>query len=246
VLRRRRRASGGRTDITRLYRNPAQLQVLAGLLAGSPRPLRLLVYGVADGAEAVSLLAAIAPDADDDVLVLGRDLDEGLLAAARAGGYLPGHAPDGLPPAALAVLEPRAGSGWIVRAEQRPRLRYEVGDVGAAGEGATGDFDLVTCQNTLVTFDPDRIGPAVAGLAANVRPGGLLALGGGPLDHVPAAAVALGLEPILDDVEAVHESWEVQRRFWENADPPCWALEPFDADHGDGPVRYATLFRCPA
>ena len=234
----------GRTNITRLFRNPAQLLVLARVV---PRPeagvTRILVYGVADGAEAVSLLATFLPRDGTDVVVVGRDVDDELLAAAEVGTYLPGHAPGGLPAAGEAVLERRRGGGWTVRPEHRGALRFERGDVHHAGADAAGAFDLVVCQNTFVLFDPPSIPPAVAGLAAHVAPGGILALGGGPLEVVPAAAAAAGLEPVLDDVELVHEGWEVQRAFWSNPVRPPWALEPFDPTHPEAPVRYATLFR---
>lgn len=241
MLRRRRfGAAGGRTDITRLFRNPPQLEVLAAHLAGRPRPLRVLVYGVADGAEAVSLLAFLAPE-PGTAAVVGRDVDDDLLACARAGRYLPEHAPAGLPPEAEAVLEP-AGRGWSLRAERRGDLRYEAGDVRRAGEDAAAAHDLVCCQNTLVMFDADDVGPAIAGLAGHVAPGGLLALGGGPLDQVAPAARSCGFEPVLDRVGEVHEAWEVQRRFWDNDRPPRWALEPYDPRHPHGPERYASVF----
>jgi len=244
VLRRRRGAASWRTDVTRLFRNRAQLAVLERSVRVQDGS-RLLVYGVADGAEAVSLLATLAPDPATDVVIRGRDLDDALLRAAEEGSYLPAHAPDGLPAAAASVLRPARGGGWTVRPDRRAALRYEHGDVLDAHLDAAGEHLLVACQNTLVLFDPESIAAAVAGLAAHVAPGGVLCLGGGPLDLVPAAAVAAGLEPVLDDVEAVHEGWEVQRRFWDNPVRPAWALGPYDPHHPDAPLRYTTVFRRP-
>jgi hypothetical protein len=244
LLRRRRARRPARTHITRLFRNRAQLAVLARLLPPGP-PCSVLVYGVADGAEAVSLLAVLAPEGHEPVQVRGRDLDDELLAAARTWRYEAGHAPDGLPPEGERVLEAH-GEGWQVRPERRAALAYERGDVLDAVQDATAAHQLVCCQNTLTLFDPAEVAPAMAGLVAHLAPGGLLAVGGGPLDHVAAAALALGMEPVLDDVQAVHEGWEVQRAFWDNPVRPPWALEPFDAQHPGAPARYATLFRKPS
>lgn len=246
VLRRRKQGGGSpRTDVTRLFRNRAQLGVLSRALLPLVDGDRILVYGVADGAEAVSLLAVLVPDPSTEVRLVGRDVDDALLTAAADGRYLPAHAPDGLPSTAATVLEPAPGGGWRVLPERRRQLHYERGDVLDAGEDAAGDHRLVCCQNTLTLFEPASIGPAVAALAAHVAPGGLLCLGGGPLDLVPGAAVAAGLEPVHDDVEAVHEGWEVQRAFWDNPVRPPWALEPYDAGHPEAPLRYTSVFRRP-
>ncbi|OWY61235.1 hypothetical protein B7486_64860, partial [cyanobacterium TDX16] len=205
----------------------------------------VLVYGVADGAEAVSLLATLAPTEHDPLVVRGRDLDDELLAAARTYRYEPEHAPDGLPAEADRVLE-ADGAGWVVRRSRRSALVYERGDVLEADADADGSHQLVCCQNTLTLFEPADVRVAVGALVDQVAPGGLLALGGGPLDHVAPAAIDVGLEPVLDEVEAIHEAWAVQRTFWEHPVRPAWALEPFDPAQAAGPARYATLFRRPA
>lgn len=242
LLRRRRARRPARTHLTRLFRNRAQLRVLARLLEpGSVRSA--LVYGVADGAEAVSLLAVLAPDEADPMVIVGRDVDDGLLAAARTYRYLPDHAPGGLAPEGARVLEPD-GDGWIVRTERRGALTYEHGDV-LEPTGDDGTHPLVCCQNTLTLFTPEQVERAVVGLADRLAPGGVLAVGGGPLDHVTGAAAKVGLEPVLESVREVHDGWTVQRAFWDHATRPAWALEPYDPQHPEGPARYATLFRWP-
>ena len=118
-----------RTDITRLFRNPPQLALLRRLLPEPALGVRCLLYGVADGAEAVSLLATLAPEPGDPVEIVGRDLDASLLDAARTWTYLPGHAPDGVDlDQYRRVIEAEPGGGWAVREPYRPMLRYEVGD----------------------------------------------------------------------------------------------------------------------
>lgn len=249
VLRRRRsmsrnsQGSDKRTDITRLFRNPAQLEQIADLLR-EREAVSVLVYGAADGAEVVSLLATLAAPGDRQVSIRGRDLDESLIEAARSWCYLPQHAPDGLPDAASRVLEPRPVEGWQVRESYRQCLTYEVGNVLDAASDASASYDLVCCQNTLTLFAPNDIERAISGLVAHVCPGGFIALGGGPLDIISKIALESGLQPVLEDAERIHESWTVQRQFWNNNHKPRWALEPFGF-HGEEPVRYATLFRKP-
>lgn len=232
-----------RTTITRLFRNPPQLALLAALVGADGGSALIRIYGVADGAEAVSVLVSLAPDEEDTLRIEGFDISDDYLRAADDLCFTPGHFGEGVDPAAFAAHLEAVAGGWRLRAPWRRFLVFAHGDVTAAG--AAEPADVVLCQNTLVGFTPEDATTAVAGLVAEVKPGGLLLVGGGRLDVVPAAVCRTGLVPVLDDVEAIHEAWEVQRRFWANERPPWWALEPFDAAHPDGPVRYCTVFRRP-
>lgn len=226
-----------------MFRNRPQLALLAALLGDRGPSARVRIYGVADGAEAVSLLVAIAPTEDATLAIEGLDISDEYLRAADELRFLPGHFGAGVDPAAhRRYLEPVDG-GWRLATQWRRFLHFSPGDVLDAGHRPP--VDVVVCQNTLVGFEPDDAVRAVSGLVDEVAPGGLLLVGGGKLDVVPAAVVARGLEPVLDDVEAIHEAWEVQRRFYDNPRRPWWALEPFDARHADGPTRYCTVFRRP-
>jgi hypothetical protein len=196
---------------------------------------------VADGAEAVSVLMASGAGPGDDLAVEGFDIDPAHLEAAASLRFLPEQLPDEADGEVVARYLERDRDGWRLRDPFRPMVHIGRGDLRDAGSRAP--VDLVMCQNTLVSFAADDARAAVAGLGAEVRTGGWLAVGGGALDVVPAAVVALGFEPVLDDVEAIHEAWAVQRAFWANAHRPYWALEPFTADHPDGPARYGTVFR---
>lgn len=219
------------------------MALLTALLGDAGPSARVRIYGVADGAEAVSLLVSIAPAEDATLSIEGLDISDDYLRAADELFFAPAHFGAGEDPTAhRPYLEPVAG-GWRVPERWRRFLRFSHGDVLTAGHRPPAD--VVLCQNTLVGFDPDDAVRAVAGLVEEVTPGGLLVVGGGKLDVVPAAVIAHGLDPVLDDVEAIHEAWEVQRRFYDNARPPWWALEPFAADHPDGPARYCTVFRKP-
>lgn len=250
VARRRLRSVGrgstateapARTAITRLFRNPPQLALLATLLGPQRSSSRVRIYGVADGAEAVSLLVALAPPEHATLVIEGVDISEAYLHAAEDLVFTPEHFAEGVDPADHHTYLEAVDDGWRLGSPWRRFLRFSHGDVLDAGHAAP--VDLVMCQNTLVGFPAGDAARAVAGLVAEVRPGGLLAVGGGQLDVVPAAVRSHGLAPVLDDVEAIHEAWVVQRRFYDNPRRPWWALEPFDPDHPDGPTRYCTVFR---
>lgn len=231
--------------ITRLFRNPPQLRTLARQLAGRYR-LRLLVHAAADGAETVSLLVALDPARHPvDLRIEGRDLCAAYVDDARAFTYSKQHMPRSADPRAFQpYLRRRLLGGWRVRPRWRDLFHYAVADVlEPAPDLAREAYDLVACQNLLISLPDEPRERAIANLVAFLAPGGILAAGGGPLGVIHRLARRHGLVPILDDVEAIHEAWEVQRAFWTNPRRPYWALEPFDAGHPDGPERYATLFR---
>jgi hypothetical protein len=108
-----------------------------------------------------------------------------------------------------------------------------------------GTNDLVMCQNVMTLMPEESCEAAIRYLVQLVKPGGILALGGGPLGLIHRLVAAHGFEAILEDAQNIHEAWTVQRRFYDNLRPPAWALEPFDATHPEGAMRYCTLFRNP-
>ncbi len=234
--------------ITRLMRNPPQLRVIARQLAGRDR-LRILVHGMADGAEPVSLLIALDPARNPlDLQIEGRDLCAPYVEDAKAFTYSKQHGPSNLDLRDFDDYIQRVplGGGWRVRRRWREIFRYEEGNVlQSAADLPQEGFDLVACQNVLIHLTEEARETAFVNLVSYLKRGGLLAMGGGPLGSIHRLARQYGLVPVLDDAEAIHEAWEVQRSFWSNPRRPYWALEPFDAHHPEGPQRYCTLFRAP-
>lgn len=246
------REPAGRPDpnsaITRLMRNPPQLQVIARHLAGKER-LRLLVHGMADGAEPVSLLITLDPARRPvDLRIDGRDLCAPYVDDAKTFTYSRQHEPSKLDLREFDEYIQRVplGGGWRVRRRWWDVFHYATADVlQPAPDLPPKAFDLVACQNVFIHLPEEARETALVNLLSHLRPGGLLALGGGPLGIVHRLARRHGLVPIVDDAAAIHEAWEVQRSFWSNPRRPYWALEPFDAHHPEGPQRYCTLFRLP-
>lgn len=228
--------------ITRLFRNPPQLRAIARQLADRHR-LRLLVHAMADGAETVSLLIALDPAHRPlDLRIEGRDLCAPYVEDAKRFAYSRQHAPRNVDLRDFgAYLRRTLPGGWSVRKRWRELFHYAEGDVlQRSPDLAQEAFDLVACQNLLISLPEETVPAAFANLVTQLAPDGILAAGGGPLGMIHRLAREHGLEPVLDDAEAIHEAWEVQRAFWDKPKRPYWALEPFDAGN---PERYCTLFR---
>lgn len=245
LFRRRPARPDPNAAITRLFRNPPQLRAIARQLEGRGR-LRLLVHAMADGAETVSLLMALDPARRPlDLRIEGRDLCAAYVEDARRFTYSRQHAPRDVDLGRYSVyLRPLPFGGWRLRKRWREIVHYAEGDVlQPVPDLPREELDLVACQNLLISLPPEAAAAAFANLVSSLGPGGILAVGGGPLGTIHRLAREHGLEPVLDGVADIHEAWEVQRAFWDKPRRPYWALEPFDAGHPEGPERYCTLFR---
>jgi hypothetical protein len=238
-----------RTNITRLFRNPPQLQLLSTLLPLSHKDIyRVVIYGVADGSEAVSLLIALDPARTGIQLeIYGFDICTEYLTYAGKFLFTKQHFPPNLKPEDFDNYLERDGKGdWRLKSQWQPFIRYSYANVLQRNDALMPAFyDLVMCQNVLIHLPQNDCDAAIGNLVSLVRSGGFLAIGGGPLGLVHHLVLKNGFTPILQHIEAIHESWTVQRQFHSNPHPPYWALEPFDAAHPDGVVRYCTLFRKP-
>lgn len=179
-----------RVTISRFWRDAATwellldegLPALAELARAEGRDtLRAWSAGCASGEEPGSLLLAWslgggAALAGLRLEVLATDTDETLLERARAGTYPEGalrELPAGWREAAF---EP-AGEDFALRQAFRRGLDLQRCDLRA--EGPAGPFDLVLCRNLAFTyFDESLQREVLERLAAVLRPGGLLAVGG--------------------------------------------------------------------
>lgn len=196
-------------NVTEFFRDPHQWEVLRdeilpGLLTDR-RGLRAWSAGCSNGAEAYSLAILL-----DDLRgagphhLLGTDVDPTALAEARAGGpfdlptlrhvperYLRRHfVPDGGAPSAFPVAvahprgDPRDGQ-WRVRPETRARVAFRHLDLLRSGGAAVGQFDLILCRNVIIYFVEEAKNALLHRLAAALRPGGVLFLGGA--EFIPVA-----------------------------------------------------------
>lgn len=181
---------------TFFFRHPEQFAALTGggvpALGHSGRGLRAWSAGCATGEETWSLVAALAAIAPPEVppSVLGTDLLESSVAAARAGVYRRWSLRQSAP--LLHPLLDRHEDGTLgVRASLREFATFHRHNLLDAPP-ASGAFDVVFCRNVLVYFTPEARQRALTNLVEAVAPGGLLAFGPMDLPEPPADLVPVG------------------------------------------------------
>ena len=197
---------------TRLFRNPAQLELLrlrvlpelvrAARVRGGA--LRLLSAGCATGEEAWTL-AALGQDALRGapglaLEVVGLDLSRPALDVAAAGRFPPG------PPLPLRDVPqpfrgcfPAEGRGHAVAPALRRAVRFARANL-LGVEDAAG-FDAILCRNVCIYLTEAARAQVVRRLAGLLRPGGALLLGA--TDTVPPDA---GLAPWSADMVLIHRA----------------------------------------
>jgi chemotaxis protein methyltransferase CheR len=147
--------------------------------------------GCASGEEPYSLALAweleVAPSLPGVALeILATDADPALLERARAARYDAGSLRD-LPPERRAAAFERDGDRLRLRPELARRVTFAQHDLRSAAPG--GPFDLILCRNMAFTyFDRALQEETCAKLAAALRPGGALVVGG--QEELPPGAAA--------------------------------------------------------
>nr|WP_246356756.1 CheR family methyltransferase [Pyxidicoccus fallax] len=179
---------------TDLFRDEVQLaafrgQVLAPLVDGARRPLRLWSAGCATGEEVATLLVMLAElGADPGSTVLGTDISEHALKRARGLGFSPEQVRR-VPPATRERYFVEAGSRVVLAPALRARASFQLHnlmDTPYPAPAGGGGFDVIFCRNVLIYFTPEAFQRTVEVLAASLAPGGTLVLSASePLLRVP-------------------------------------------------------------
>jgi chemotaxis protein methyltransferase CheR len=110
--------------------------------------------------------------------VLATDLDEDVLARARAGRYTQLEVNRGLPVQRLVRHFSRAGTEWAIADELRRMVEFRQLNLATTFPPTTGTYDVVFCRNVLIYFDVPTKRAILGRLKAVLRPGGFLVLGG--------------------------------------------------------------------
>lgn len=247
VLRLARRRNYTFTQFRRL---PTQIDLLAGpVLAatgagGDGAPVRILLFGCSNGAEAFSLASALherRPEARWEIVCF--DIEREMVAQARAATY-PARAV-----AAQRTLSPDfvtrtfdvRGDELVVKGALRERVRFEVGNVlDTALIGGLAPADMVLAQNFLYHLPRRDATRACGHLISLLKPRSALAVDGADLDLRTEITAAAGLAPWPEAVERIHEEARVERGYaWPSI---YWGLEPYQPWRRDAERRYATIF----
>jgi chemotaxis protein methyltransferase CheR len=182
---------------TYFFRHPEHFRWVAAtllpeMLEGGRSAIRAWSAGCATGEEAYSIAACLLDllpvPRTVSVEVLGTDLLERNLAAARAGEYGAwSRRPSG------PLLHPLFEDA----ARERVRIDRAVREVTRFGEHnlldePPGQFDLIFCRNVLVYFSREAVGAVVRHLARALSPGGALLFGSMDISESPSGLVRAG------------------------------------------------------
>jgi chemotaxis methyl-accepting protein methylase len=183
---------------TYFFRHPEQFRFLAtevvpAALRRGNLTLRGWSAGCASGEEAYSIAACLLnmTPPGTRVEVLGTDLHEGRLEAARRGVYGNWSRREAGPllhPLYQELTEGRVSILDSVRAV----VRFAQGNLLEPLAETHGSFDVIFCRNVLTYFSPDAVQVALGHLARALVPGGFLLLGTVEVDHPPAGLVRVG------------------------------------------------------
>ena len=196
------------TNTTSFFREPVHFEVLARELvpawlrrqssAETPR-IRLWSAACSTGQEAYSLAAVLRVGLHDlrgfDVKILGTDVSQRALRAARAARY-PQRAAAEIPARWRGTLL-RSGHGdaavLTVSDELRALTVFQPLNLMAETYPFSGRFDAIFCRNALIYFDAATRRALVGKLRHHLAPGGYLFLGlSEPLVELPKGLRVLG------------------------------------------------------
>jgi len=182
-------------NVSQLWRHPDQWARLDGGLLeelASGGRVRAWSAGCSYGAEAYTL-AAVCSQAIPGVPVriLGTDIDQRMVARARAAEFSAGDARTA-PAAAMARWFEQTPTGWQAKPVLRAMTYFEVGDLLKLQPPASS-YELIMCRNTVIYFADQIRDELHARFAHALRPGGVLVIGG--TERISHAA-SLGLTAI--------------------------------------------------
>lgn len=187
--------------VSSFFRERAVFDAIAAVVLPEQRlrargaPLRVWAAGVSTGQEAWSLamlLAKLRETAPHQVVsLLASDVDEGSLAVARLGRY-PASAAADVPPNWRERFLRTRGDQVVVADELRDLVTFTrhdlMGTSLAPVEAVLASFQVIVVRNVLLYFELRLREKAFERLAAVIKPGGALVLGG--YESVPEAALA--------------------------------------------------------
>lgn len=229
---------------TCFLRNRAEIDFIAwiGRSVRDGGRLSIAIFGCSTGAEAYSASYALRDSMNRiQIEIHASDISPENIKAAEAALFDPaGKEMERLTAEQKDALFEKAGDRLIVRDEWRRPVRFSVIDAMAPGLAErAGVHDLVIANKFLCHMPPEMARQCLRNLATTVRPGGVLIVSGVDLDVRSAVAAELGLVPVEDAIEAMHEGDVTLRRSWPFE---YWGLEPLDRRRKDFALRYAAAF----
>jgi chemotaxis protein methyltransferase CheR len=148
---------------------------------GSTRRLSIWSVGCSTGQEALSLAMLLLEDPrwrNWTIDILGTDVSETVVEAARAGCYTQFQIQRGLGVTQMLRWFDDGPAGWQANDELRRRVRFEVHNL-LGPPPVANRFDLILCRNVLLYFEGSNRARAFERMASALAADGRLMLGAG-------------------------------------------------------------------
>jgi chemotaxis methyl-accepting protein methylase len=238
------------SHFTGFLRLPSQFEALSGpvlawLAAGQPGPpLRIVVVGCSNGAEAytiASVLIARAPGIE--FVIDAYDIDGDIIEKARSGCF---HVDEVLNNKILTTEFIQAtfdadGEKYRVKEDIAARVRFHVADVlNPDFAGQRGLCDILFAQNFLFHLPRRDAIRAFENLCELLGPRAVLFADGMDLGLRQKLTRAKRLVPLDFRIKEIHN--EARRARAVGWPDQYWGLEPYLTFSADGRRRYATIF----
>jgi SAM-dependent methyltransferase len=245
------RATG---TVTFFFRNRPQLELISKLAMqgrADSEPLKIAVLACSQGAEAYSIACSVrsrCPKAK--IQITCSDILEEVLKFAQRAAY-PAETTrlqdtrifERMTDREVQALCDFQGKYARVRPEFQEGMIWRVADAGDPGVlNLLGPHDIVVANNFLCHMAPPEAERVLRNVARLVTPSGYLVVSGVDLDVRTAVARDLGLKPVTELIEEIHNADPSLTREWPWK---YWSLEPLDKTRGDWMLRYASVFQMP-
>jgi chemotaxis protein methyltransferase CheR len=157
----------------------------------STRQLSIWSVGCSTGQEALSLAMLFAEREARwhgwTIRILGTDVSQSMVDAARSACYTPFQIQRGLAVGQMVQFFDETPQGWRAQDRLRRMVRFELHNIldplpvalGPASVSAPATFDLILCRNVLLYFDDATRARAFERLGSALAPDGWLILGAG-------------------------------------------------------------------
>lgn len=168
-------------NVTEFFRdsvpyNVLKTQILPDLLKVSSS-LNILSAGCSNGAEPYSIAILLAEmDAGQTHRIIGVDIDETILARARAGGPFPASEMKNVPQSLLTKYFVQQDGGYFVNDKIKKSVEFKPKNILTDSLGA--GYDLVMCRNVIIYFAPEPKAKLFGRMRDSLKPTGVLWIGG--------------------------------------------------------------------
>ena len=187
-------------NVSEFFRNPDHWRILkeevlpslAG--GGSPSAIKAWSAGCSTGQEAYSLAILLSEVGASRSTVLATDIDEPSLRKAEEGAYTLQEV-TGVAKHRLARYFALKDGKYLIREDIRKMVSFRRGNL--LSDPYPSGMDLVLCRNVLIYFTEEGKRRVIEGLAASLKPGGVLFTGAAEAIFNPGAYGLTQIRPFF-------------------------------------------------